>query len=185
MKMLMPMLNVNNVELFYSFTCVTIAIGVGMISWPLASQFLPNAFVSVNPKMEVDLRAICCGQCVTINWFGTPVFIRNRLPREVRTARAACLRKLKDKYARNANINSNALAFDRNRCLDVRSENWLVVIAPCTHLGCMPSVTNCGWVCACHGSSYDLSGRVTNGPAATNLNVPKCVYAVSALVLGT
>ncbi len=48
----------------------------------------------------------------------------------------------------------------------------------------MPSVTKFGWVCACHGSSYDLSGRVTSGPAATNLNVPKCLYAVNTLILG-
>lgn len=121
--MLTPMLNIDGVELFYGFTCIIIAIGVGIISWPLASQFLPNAYVSADSKMEVDLRAICCGRCVTINWFGTPVFVRNRRPREVRKARVACVRLLKDKYARNANINSSALAFDRNRCLDIRSEN--------------------------------------------------------------
>ncbi|XXN13654.1 MAG: ubiquinol-cytochrome c reductase iron-sulfur subunit [Candidatus Hodgkinia cicadicola] len=182
--MLMPVLNIDNVELFYGFSCIIIAIGLGIISWPLASQFLPNAYASVDSKMEIDLRAICGGRCVTVNWFGTPVFVRNRLPREVRKARIVCIRLLKDRCARNANIDSKALAFDRNRCLDVRSENWLVVVAPCTHLGCMPNVTEHGWVCACHGSSYDLSGRVTSGPAATNLDVPKCVYAVNTLVLG-
>ncbi|AHL31051.1 MAG: Ubiquinol-cytochrome c reductase iron-sulfur subunit [Candidatus Hodgkinia cicadicola] len=182
--MLTPILNIDGVELFYGFTCVIIAIGAGIISWPLASQFLPNAYVSVNPKMEIDLRAIRYGQCVTINWFGTPVFVRNRLAREVRAARVVRIRELKDRYARNANINSNALAFDRNRCLDTQSENWLVVIAPCTHLGCMPNVTEHGWACACHGSSYDLSGRIASGPAHANLDVPKCLYAVNSLVLG-
>ncbi len=136
--------SVTDAKMLYAFTCTVVAISAGMISWPLASQFLPSAYASVNPRMEVDLKAIGSGQCVTVNWFGTPVFIRNRRAREIREARAVCVYNLKDKYARNGNIDVYALALDRNRCLDARSENWLVVVAPCTHLGCIPSVTDRG-----------------------------------------
>ncbi|XXN13867.1 MAG: ubiquinol-cytochrome c reductase iron-sulfur subunit [Candidatus Hodgkinia cicadicola] len=180
----MPILNIDNAKLLYAFTCVMFAIGASMILWPLACQFLPSAYASANPRMEIDLKTIPCGQCVTVNWFGTPLFIRNRLPSEIRSARRARICELKDKYARNDNLSARALAFDKNRCVDARSENWLVVVAPCTHLGCIPSVTKSGWACACHGSSYDLSGRVVAGPAPTNLNVPKCAYAIDTLILG-
>ncbi|XXM90211.1 ubiquinol-cytochrome c reductase iron-sulfur subunit [Candidatus Hodgkinia cicadicola] len=182
--MLTPALNIKNARLFYVFTCMIIAIGVGMISWPLACQFLPNAYASLDLKMEVDLRTIPCGRCVTVNWFGVPVFIRNRLLSEIRMARLTRICDLKDKYARNANKCECALAFDRNRCLSAVSENWLVLVAPCTHLGCIPSTTKVGWSCVCHGSNYDLSGRVISGPAPTNLGIPKCSYAVDTLVLG-
>ncbi|ATY93478.1 Ubiquinol-cytochrome c reductase iron-sulfur subunit [Candidatus Hodgkinia cicadicola] len=185
LKMLMPILNVDNAKLLYVFTCIIMSIGVGMISWPLACQFLPDAYMSINPKMEIDLRTIPCGHCIIVNWFGTPVFVRNRLLHEVREARRARICDLKDKYARNINVDSEALAFDRNRYLSAQSENWLVVIAPCTHLGCIPNVTKNGWSCACHGSSYDLSGRVITGPAPTNLSVPKCAYMSGSLILGS
>ena len=54
-------------------------------------------------------------------------------------------------------------------------EKWLVVIGACTHLGCVPLSGQGdygGWLCPCHGSQYDISGRVMRGPAPTNLAVP-------------
>ncbi|XXM93388.1 MAG: ubiquinol-cytochrome c reductase iron-sulfur subunit [Candidatus Hodgkinia cicadicola] len=182
LEALMPVLSLESAKLFCAFAYIILAIGAGIISWPLACQFLPNAYASINSKLEIDLRTISCGQCATVNWFGTPVFVRNRLLNEIKTARLTRICELKDKYARNANISSAALAFDSNRCC-AKSNNWLVAIAPCTHLGCIPSTTKYGWVCACHSSNYDLSGRVISGPAPANLSIPKCVYSINTLIL--
>ncbi|KAF3504006.1 hypothetical protein F2Q69_00044945 [Brassica cretica] len=57
----------------------------------------------------------------------------------------------------------------------VKNPEWLVVVGVCTHLGCIP-LPNAGdyggWFCPCHGSHYDISGRIRKGPAPYNLEVP-------------
>ena len=57
----------------------------------------------------------------------------------------------------------------------VESAEWLVVMGICTHLGCVP-IANAGdyggWFCPCHGSHYDVSGRIRKGPAPLNLEIP-------------
>jgi len=60
---------------------------------------------------------------------------------------------------------------------EVRAKNpeWLVVLGVCTHLGCVPLANQGeynGWFCPCHGSHYDVSGRIRKGPAPKNLEVP-------------
>jgi ubiquinol-cytochrome c reductase iron-sulfur subunit len=57
----------------------------------------------------------------------------------------------------------------------VKNKEWLVVVGVCTHLGCIPIADKGdfgGWFCPCHGSHYDISGRIRKGPAPTNLEVP-------------
>jgi ubiquinol-cytochrome c reductase iron-sulfur subunit len=90
---------------------------------------------------------------------GVPIFLRRRTPDEVRTARATPLSDLPDP------------ASD-----DVRAPGgeWLVVIGVCTHAGCPVQAglgPYAGWQCFCHGSIYDLSGRVRRGPARRNLAI--------------
>ncbi|MFP3038104.1 MAG: Rieske 2Fe-2S domain-containing protein [Candidatus Hodgkinia cicadicola] len=82
---------------------------------------------------------------------------------------------MRDKLARNENIDKLALASDVNRCTDKQSQNWLVLLAPCTHLSCILEAKSYGWYCACHGSVYDLASRVVRGPASTNLPAPHVV----------
>jgi ubiquinol-cytochrome c reductase iron-sulfur subunit len=59
-----------------------------------------------------------------------------------------------------------------------KNPEWLVVIGICTHLGCVPTerknvtASEEGWLCACHGSRYDVSGRIISGPAPRNLDIP-------------
>ena len=72
-------------------------------------------------------------------------------------------------------------AEDINR---VQKDEWLVVVGVCTHLGCVPlgqKMTDSkgdfnGWYCPCHGSHYDTSGRVRQGPAPKNLPVPEYTF---------
>ncbi|AUG91338.1 Ubiquinol-cytochrome c reductase iron-sulfur subunit [Candidatus Hodgkinia cicadicola] len=127
------------------------------------------------------------GQSENGNWFksdslrparcASVFLVRDRLAREVGALAAVRVRKLQHKCARDVSISSNALAFDRNRRLDVRSENWSVALAP-------PSVTEHGWACACRGPSHDSSGSLASGLAPADLDVPKCPCAVNTLVLG-
>ena len=75
---------------------------------------------------------------------------------------------------------------DTVRCKDPK---WMVVLGVCTHLGCVP-VSDAGdyggWFCPCHGSHYDVSGRIRKGPAPTNLEVPPYSFVEdgSKMVLG-
>eukprot|EP00897_Mesotaenium_endlicherianum_P006088 jgi/Mesen1/5507/ME000277S04714 len=112
-------------------------------------------------SLEVDLSNIPAGKTVTVKWRGKPVFIRHRTDADIAKANEVNLRELRDPE------------LDEKRVL---KPEWLVVIGVCTHLGCVP-LPNAGdyggWFCPCHGSHYDISGRVRKGPAPTNLEVPQ------------
>ena len=73
-------------------------------------------------------------------------------------------------------IDSRALA---RRCLAWAALQYLIVVGICTHLGCVPIAgagNYNGWFCPCHGSHYDISGRIREGPAPYNLEVPEYRY---------
>eukprot|EP00898_Chlorokybus_atmophyticus_P005407 jgi/Chlat1/5868/Chrsp4S06378 len=112
-------------------------------------------------SLEVDLLPIEEGQTVTVKWRGKPVFIRHRTAPEIDNANAIDLGSLRDPQPDSARV--------------VNPE-WLVVVGVCTHLGCVP-LPNAGdyggWFCPCHGSHYDISGRIRKGPAPYNLEVPQ------------
>jgi ubiquinol-cytochrome c reductase iron-sulfur subunit len=91
-----------------------------------------------------------------------PIFVRNRTQKEIDEARAVPMDQLKDPQT------------DQDR-VKPGHDNWLVMIALCTHLGCIPigeSGDYGGWLCPCHGSQYDTSGRIRRGPAPKNLVIP-------------
>ena len=109
-----------------------------------------------------------------MKWRGKPVFIRRRTPDDIEKGRAVALTDLVDTNAENANLDSTATAEDKNRTLDEAGE-WLVMMGVCTHLGCVPlgdAGDFDGWFCPCHGSHYDMAGRIRKGPAPRNLPVP-------------
>eukprot|EP00188_Purpureofilum_apyrenoidigerum_P000822 Plantae.Rhodophyta-Purpureofilum_apyrenoidigerum.ctg14070.p1 GENE.Plantae.Rhodophyta-Purpureofilum_apyrenoidigerum.ctg14070~~Plantae.Rhodophyta-Purpureofilum_apyrenoidigerum.ctg14070.p1 ORF type:complete len:251 (+),score=38.82 Plantae.Rhodophyta-Purpureofilum_apyrenoidigerum.ctg14070:121-873(+) len=110
--------------------------------------------------VEVDLNNIPAGSTATIKWRGKPVFIRHRTEDQVATATKDDESDLRDPEA------------DAVRCQDPK---WMIVLGVCTHLGCVP-VADAGdyggWFCPCHGSHYDVSGRIRKGPAPTNLEIP-------------
>ncbi|KAI4348388.1 hypothetical protein L6164_009117 [Bauhinia variegata] len=111
-------------------------------------------------SIEVDLSSIEPGTTVTVKWRGKPVFIRRRTEDDIKLANSIDLGSLRDPQQ------------DSER---VKNPEWLVVIGVCTHLGCIP-LPNAGdyggWFCPCHGSHYDISGRIRKGPAPYNLEVP-------------
>ncbi|KAJ8607430.1 hypothetical protein CTAYLR_009991 [Chrysophaeum taylorii] len=109
---------------------------------------------------EFDVSAVEEGQTLTVKWRGKPVFIRRRSAEEIAQAEAVGLDVLRDPQ-------TDAERVDR--------PEWLCVMGICTHLGCVP-IANAGdyggWFCPCHGSHYDVSGRIRKGPAPLNLEVP-------------
>ncbi|PQK17289.1 hypothetical protein BB8028_0007g04840 [Beauveria bassiana] len=127
-------------------------------------EFLVNMSASADvlamAKVEVDLNTIPEGKNVIIKWRGKPVFIRHRTADEIAEANKVEVASLRDPQS------------DDDR---VQKPEWLVMLGVCTHLGCVPigeAGDFGGWFCPCHGSHYDISGRIRRGPAPLNLEIP-------------
>jgi ubiquinol-cytochrome c reductase iron-sulfur subunit len=134
----------------------------------------PDAAALALASIEVDVGALEQGMSLTVMWRGKPVFIRNRTEKEVDEAKSVPVSQLPDPLARNANLAADAPATDENRAV-AGKEAWLVQIGICTHLGCVPLGQQGpygGYFCPCHGSVYDTSGRIRQGPAPLNLALP-------------
>ncbi|KAG0336961.1 hypothetical protein BG000_005959 [Podila horticola] len=128
------------------------------------ADFLANMSASADvlalAKVEVDLSTIPEGRNVTIKWRGKPVFIRHRTADEIEEANSVNITELRDPQN------------DAERAV---KPEWLVMLGVCTHLGCVPigeAGDYGGWYCPCHGSHYDISGRIRKGPAPLNLEIP-------------
>jgi ubiquinol-cytochrome c reductase iron-sulfur subunit len=147
----------------------TAAVGGAALVWPLLDSMNPSADVLALSSTEVDISQIGPGMAITVMWRGKPVFVRNRTPEEVEAARTVDLGALRDPQPDEARV---------------QKPEWLVVTGICTHLGCVPIGNKPtegrgdygGWFCPCHGSHYDTSGRIRQGPAPTNLLVPEYVF---------
>jgi ubiquinol-cytochrome c reductase iron-sulfur subunit len=127
----------------------------------LVAAAAANQAAAAPPVTRVDLTKIAPGRQIVVYWDFRPHFVR-RLTREQVTAR------------------------DETR---VKNPEWVVVEAVCTHAGCLPALGQGtgmgGWLCPCHGSEFDLSGRVIQGPAARNLPVPPHSFVgAGQLVIG-
>lgn len=119
-----------------------------------------SADVLALASAEFDVSALDVGKTMTVKWRGKPVFIRHRTQAEIDSANAVSMSALRDPES------------DEDR---VEKPEWLVVLGICTHLGCVPTGNAGeygGWFCPCHGSHYDVSGRIRKGPAPLNLEVP-------------
>jgi ubiquinol-cytochrome c reductase iron-sulfur subunit len=165
------------------------AVGAALTAWPFIDQMNPSSAVLALASIEADISPVQLGQQVVFNWRGHPLFVRRRTPQEIATAKSVPLSELIDPIARNANLPDNAPATDENRVATgdanhTGKEEWLVVVGVCTHLGCTPTVSTPqspqgeygGWLCHCHGSQYDVAGRVRHGPAPQNLAVPPWTF---------
>lgn len=137
------------------------------------SSMSASADILAMAKVEVSLAAIPEGKNVVVKWQGKPVFIRHRTDSEIQEANSVDMSALKDPQQ------------DSDR---VKDPKWLVMLGICTHLGCVPigeAGDFGGWFCPCHGSHYDISGRIRKGPAPLNLEIPKYEFAdPETLVVG-
>ncbi|HVT72581.1 MAG TPA: ubiquinol-cytochrome c reductase iron-sulfur subunit [Lacunisphaera sp.] len=172
-------------DFLYIATGAVGVVGAALVAWPLVDQMNPDKAALALATIEVDIAAIGEGQSVTVKWRGKPVFIRNRTAKEIADAKAVALGDLKDPVARNDNLPAGAQATDENRATPGK-ENWLIMLGVCTHLGCVPLGQQGlygGWFCPCHGSQYDTAGRIRQGPAPENLQVPKYNFTTDTTIL--
>jgi len=155
------------------------AVTVGAAVWPLINQMNPSDDVLALASIEVPIGDLAPGSEVKVMWRGKPVFIRHRTEEEIQSAASVDVSDLPDQSARNPNISGDAPAVGMNRALDEEGK-WLVQIGVCTHLGCIPldapSGEFGGWFCPCHGSHYDIDGRIRKGPAPENLHIPPASF---------
>jgi ubiquinol-cytochrome c reductase iron-sulfur subunit len=146
------------------------AVGVGSFIYPLIKSMNPARDVLAASTIEINLKSVADGQAITVLWRGKPLFIRRRTEKEIQTARSVPLKDLLDPQTDQDRFKTHP--------------QWLVVVGVCTHLGCVPLGQKPtdnkgeygGWLCPCHGSEYDISGRVRRGPAPRNLEVPPYTF---------
>jgi ubiquinol-cytochrome c reductase iron-sulfur subunit len=148
--------------------------GVGLVAaiWPFVDTLNPARDTLALSTTEVDLSPIQVGQRLTVAWRGAPVFIAHRTPEEIKAAQDVDISELRDPQK------------DSDR---VQKPEWLIVVGVCTHLGCIPLGQKAGddrgpyggWFCPCHGSVYDTSARIRQGPAPLNLWLPGQVDVAS------
>jgi ubiquinol-cytochrome c reductase iron-sulfur subunit len=123
--------------------------------------------------VEVDLGAVTEGTTATIKWRGKPVFVKHRTSKEISEAVQGDTADLRDPQT------------DAER---VQDPKWMIILGICTHLGCVPTA-DAGeygaWFCPCHGSHYDMSGRIRKGPAPLNMEVPEYYLNGTTLKLGS
>jgi len=148
-------------------------VGGGVLAlWPFIDQMNPAADTLALSTTEVDISQIPVGSQITVSWRGKPVFIRHRTEEEIAEANAVDVSSLRDPQT-----DDERLVPDPEGAL--RPE-ILVMEGVCTHFGCVPLGDGAGpfdgWFCPCHGSAYDTSGRIRQGPAPLNLPVPPYAY---------
>jgi ubiquinol-cytochrome c reductase iron-sulfur subunit len=174
--------NATRRDFLYIMTGAVGAAAVVAVAWPLIDQMEPDrSTLAAGGPVEVDLTKLAPGQQIMAQWRSKPVFIVNRTPDALKTLRDA---KLLDQLADPNSQQNQQPPYADNWHRSAKPE-YLVLVGICTHLGCIPkfypqpSATDPTWnwlggyFCPCHGSKYDLAGRVFRGvPARYNLPVP-------------
>ena len=157
-------------------TLSTLAVAIGL--WPFISSMQPSKkALEASKPIKVSLKGLSENEIKKVLWRGMPIYIIKRSPQQIKMIKVKN-EQLLDPDSKASDQPQNA----QNVFRSVR-EDVLVVVAVCTHLGCSPNyepaknAVDEGWhggfFCACHGSKFDLSGRVFKGvPAPTNLLIP-------------
>jgi ubiquinol-cytochrome c reductase iron-sulfur subunit len=163
-------------------TIATGAVGVAFAAVPFIESWNPSERARAQgAPTELDLSKIEPGQMATTVWRRSPIYVVRRTPDMVARI-AGHDPQLKDPNSRDSVQPSYA-----QNTLRSRTAEFLVLVGTCTHLGCLPKQRfekgelypswPGGFFCPCHGSRFDLAGRVFNGsPASINLRVPPYSY---------
>ena len=164
------------------------AVGGVATAVPFVSTFQPSEKAkAAGAAVEADISALKPGEKMTVEWRGKPVWIIKRTPEQI-----AELPKLDGQLAdpkSQRHPDELTPSYARNEARSIKPE-VLVVVGICTHLGCSPSDKfvpgpqpslpddwQGGFLCPCHGSTFDMAGRVfKNKPAPDNLEVPPHMY---------
>lgn len=167
--------------------------GIAATAWPFAESLAPSERArALGAPVDTEVQTIKPGELRTVEWRGQPIFILRRTPEML-----AALSKHDDLLADPQSRRSEQPAYATNVTRSLKPD-LLVLVGLCTHLGCIPTFRPQpgapdigaswpgGFYCPCHGSKFDLAGRVfKNVPAPTNLVVPPYEFASeTALLIG-
>lgn len=166
-------------------------VAVAAVAVPFVSSMLPSARAkAAGAAVEVDISKIEPGAMITVEWRGKPVWIVSLTDNMAKTL-AGQDDKLTDP---NLEVTSQQPEYCQNATRSIKP-NLMVMEGVCTHLGCSPSPKlqpngdmgadwQGGFFCPCHGSKFDLAGRVFKGsPAPINLKVPPHQYLSENVLL--
>jgi ubiquinol-cytochrome c reductase iron-sulfur subunit len=172
------------------------AVGGVAVAVPFVSTFTPSERAkAAGAPVEVDISALKPGEKLTVEWRGKPVWVVRRTPEQV-----AALKKtdaeVADPNSQRKPDEITPMESCRNEWRSIKPE-VLVVVGICTHLGCsptdkftpgpqasLPDNWEGGFLCPCHGSTFDMAGRVfKNKPAPDNLEVPPHMYLTDTRLL--
>ncbi|CAG1771824.1 ubiquinol-cytochrome c reductase iron-sulfur subunit [uncultured bacterium] len=167
------------------------AVGTGYLAVPFLAQMQPSVkTMAAGAPVEIDLSKMETGQLIRVAWRGKPVWVLNRTPEVLETLKTL-EGELRDPQS-NESIQPETC---KNKDRSIKPEIF-VAIGLCTHLGCSPTFRpelappdlgddwKGGFFCPCHGSRFDLAGRVYSGvPAPTNLEIPPYRYVTDTLII--
>jgi ubiquinol-cytochrome c reductase iron-sulfur subunit len=175
-------------------TSVVGAVGAVGVAIPFVGSWNPSAKArAAGAPVRANIANLEPGQMITVEWRGRPVFIVRRTPEAL-----AGLAKVEDQLRDPHSRDPQQPPYAQNPTRAIRDE-ILVLLGLCTHLGCAPMFRpdvgaqdlggdrwQGGFFCACHGSRFDMAGRVYRGvPAPTNLEIPPHRYdGDNVLVIG-
>ncbi len=169
-------------DFLYIATAAVGAVGAAAAVVPLIDQMNPDAAtLAAGGPVELDLGKVAPGQQVVVRWRNRPIFVTRRTDQLLKELQSAALLAL---LSDPQSLEHQQPPYAQNWHRSIKPD-YGVVVGICTHLGCIPlfypqpSATQPtadwpgGYFCPCHGSKYDLAGRVFSGvPAPYNLPVP-------------
>lgn len=173
-------------------TSVVGAAGAVALAAPFVASFAPSERAkAAGAPVEVDISKVPPGEMIVVEWRGKPIWVLHRTPEMLESLKA-----VREKLADPDSEKSIQPPYAKNEHRSIKPE-FLIVEGVCTHLGCSPSPKfqmgeasglGADWVggylCPCHGSMFDLAGRVFKSmPAPTNLPVPPHKYLTETKVL--
>jgi ubiquinol-cytochrome c reductase iron-sulfur subunit len=155
----------------------TAGVGGASLLFPLVSQMSPSADVLAASSTEVDIGAIQAGQSIKTMFRKQPLFVKRLTAEEIAAAKSDDAAEMRDPQTLAERTKEG-------------HEDILVTMGVCTHLGCVPLGAAegenkgefGGYFCPCHGSHYDIAGRIRKGPAPTNLVVPEYSFSSDTVI---
>lgn len=165
-------------DFIYIATGAFAAVGGAATAWMFVDQMNPAADTLALATTDVDISQIPEGGEITVKWRGRPVFVRHRTPKNIEDSRTVDIAELRDPQTDDERLMPDASG--------ALHPEYLIMVGSCTHFGCVPLGGEQGpfggWFCPCHGSAYDTAGRIRQGPAPKNLEVPEYTWLSESIV---
>lgn len=155
----------------------TAGVGGASVLFPLVSQMAPSQDVLAASSTEVDVGVIEPGQSIKTTFRKQPLFVKRLTAEEITAAKSDDAANMRDPQTLAERTKEG-------------HEDILVTMGVCTHLGCVPLGAAAGenkgefggYFCPCHGSHYDVAGRIRKGPAPLNLMVPEYSFSSDTVI---